>query len=161
MLTIKKVVALLKRHQPADVYHAVKVDIPLEFLGQGCYRSTLAVKGLPIVIKFPHRAIGTRVRKYNMRHTRLEVAAIRKIGKIRGMRKHVPELFYWSKKTGVVVMRRYDAGTVTYGNHKLSQLIEKLEEICDITEHDFGGYNIGKDKKGNIVFLDLGLVGNK
>jgi len=148
MLTIKKVVAFLRKYKPRKP-EDIDDKLPLVSLGGGCYREVFAVKGLRVVIKFPYNTQSDTL------HARDEIRAIEKLRTApRDIRKHAPKVYYHDWKTGVILMKRY-----RHTSAPGIRLAKKLTKFFDTSSGlmDYGWGNFARDGK-KLVAIDLGIT---
>jgi len=157
-VTKKELISLFEKHNPANYEETVDLGIRLKCIGVGVYREVYSVPRLNIAIKFPRMSDEYDESWYgcNVSHAILEMEAIELINSIdRKLAKHVPEVYYFDEGTGVLITKKYKQ-THAYKHYKF---VDKISEILgiDLGNNDFIGSNIGIDKDGTKILLDLGL----
>lgn len=147
---------------PADFAWA---GVPLEkkSLGDGAFREVFKVKDCPLVVKFPLSECGYESddgipRDYSsgIRHSAIEMKKIVRLRRFKWMRRFLPEVYYYDRKHGIIVMRHYEgmdgADFESAGAHFVKMLIKKA---TGVTIADYGDCNVGL--RGNkLILLDLG-----
>lgn len=151
MLTLEKAIALIKKHQPHYSWD-MNGELPLKFLGAGVYREVFAIKGLGVAVKFPLEGMG------GVDHSRKEIRAFEKLFKRApaALRKHLPEIYYTNKRTGVIVMKEYKP--CHSAGDKLSKMLREFFKQPSGGDYDDYGYcNFGLDGR-RLIALDLGIT---
>jgi hypothetical protein len=134
--------------------------IRYRMLGFGTFRTTYALTGYKLVIKFPNTG-DTDEGADGIEHSAMEIRRIARVCKrLPFMRRHVPKVLYHNPKTGVVVMERI------FGKHMLmsdengciNRIMSQLFRKCGVILDDAWGDNIIIEE-GNIhraVIIDFG-----
>ena len=152
-MTISSVVAYLKKHSNITWDDS---NLKLRHIGSGAFRDTYRVGKLPIVIKIPFNEIS------HARHEARVITKVMKDEKFKALRPFMPKLYYYDKKTGIIVMEY--CRTMKYGptsdavSKIFSTLVSKLFRKPMYDESDIRGYNIGKNNNGQYKIIDLGLI---
>lgn len=97
----KQVLRAIKKHHPRNSDGFKKLGLKLKHLGSGAFRDVHRIVGVPLVVKFP-------VGHDGVEHSTLEVRKIKHFKKFYAMRDHMPKVFYFNKKTGILVMQLYE-----------------------------------------------------
>jgi hypothetical protein len=152
-VTKKQTLQILKKLQPscsADLRGFLKY----RYLDSGCFRSVYLLPDIDCVIKFP-------IVKSSNYHSRREILISDKIRRRRSLKhlvRYIPKIYYADLKTGVVVMERLFSA-------KRSDM-ECLGIIRNIFKDSLGPRsggdiywsNSGRNRRGQIKVLDLGLI---
>lgn len=72
----------------------------MRLLGKGLFRMGYKIRNCDLVIKFPMGEEGRR-------HSAQEIRHVKRLKKDRTLTRFLPEIFYYSKKSGVILMRYY------------------------------------------------------
>ena len=125
--------------------------LQLKYIGAGTFRVAYRIAHTDMLIKFPDGHDGKV-------HTRAEVRKIRKLAAYPFLKKHLPPIYYFNSKTGVLVTRYYpDASRWHIANamgDMLSLLLKKFTGI-PFTDSWIGSDNFGLDR-GRLILTDLG-----
>lgn len=133
-------------------------NLPLQYVGGGAFRDTYHVIGTGVVIKLPRQGLK---HARNIQHARDEMTIwnrMRRSKKWSTFRPFLPEIIGFSKKTGVMVVRRYDGLKYSRDSNQIIKNLEKsVTSIIGTTIADIHYGNLGVDKDGGIRFIDMGL----
>jgi hypothetical protein len=126
------------------------------------FRSAYRIKDTNLVIKFPDPD------ESGEWHSRAEVKTIGRLYKYKVLRSYLPKIFYFDRRSGVVVMEYYDkysdrkAGNPhpmrTYGDITWERVLI-INLIKRLTGEDFGDLynaNLRLDKNKHVKFVDMG-----
>jgi hypothetical protein len=117
--------------------------------GNGAFRRAYRIVGTNLVIKFPQ--IGWECKQ----HTRDEVKKIRELSKYRSLRSHLPPVYYYNRRDGVMVTDYYPY--VCPCKAKNEVLSDVIRELTGVHLDDIMGDNVRmKQVAGNPIFCDLG-----
>ena len=166
MKSIKDFIGIVKKVKPTGISELRNRGYRLRYLGEGTFRITYRIVGLPIVIKFPLPTDDDEkykscayVYESNVGHSNSEVEALRKIPKIKKLtplRKYTPKLHYHDSR-GVIIMEY--CKPLRGKNKNLGKVAEawQLSIGVDENDHDIGYWNVGKNAKGRLKIVDFGL----
>ena len=163
----RKALELIEEYQFKTASDA-SIYLSLDKVGEGSFRTAYRITGTTLLIKFPvvvtHRKNGKVTgedSKEGKVHTRAEVRKIRRLSQYRSLRSHVPPIYYYNGKDGVVVMRYYNTpldnkNQSTLGGRARDRLIRKvIKELTGVTLGDSVGDNV-KQHRGQLIFVDCG-----
>lgn len=165
----KEVIELFELHNPKSPEEATSLGIKLTYIDSGVFRNVFSIPHTQLVVKFPQSKEESTTYycgyedcrmnddydypKSNIKHSRLEINAIIKLTKNKEVCKHIPKLFYYNKKTGVLIVKKYKSHKI----HSRLKFVEKIAKLLKVTDDDYGWSNIGKDTDGTLILLDLGI----
>lgn len=100
------------------------IGLPLRWIGTGAFRECCEILNCDLVVKFP---LSRKKYVSGRRHTATEMARLKRLKQHRVMLPHLPEVFYYDKMRGIVVMRKYPK----YDNFEdqadaMGQMIQRL-----------------------------------
>jgi len=124
----------------------------LDKVGEGSFRTAYRITGTTLLIKFP---VGGEDCKEGKVHTRAEVRKIRRLSQYRSLRSHVPPIYYYNGKDGVVVMRYYNTPLDLEGRARDLLIRKVIKELTGVTLGDSVGDNL-KQHRGQLIFVDCG-----
>ena len=159
----RRALRLINRGLPATMEMAQALGIgALIKVGQGAFRTAYRIHGTSLLIKFPAMfsyddANGSETwhDKEGKNHTRMEVKKIRALLKFPIMRKHLPPVYYFNGRDGVVVTKYYPKSKWT--NSATNQLVsEMIKEYCGVTLGDLSPDNVRTEPHNNLILIDLG-----
>jgi hypothetical protein len=116
--------------------------------GNGAFRRAYRIVGTNLVIKFPQ--IGWECKQ----HTRDEVKKIRALSKYRSLKKHLPPVYYYNRRDGVMVTDYYPL--VSPAKNLGPMFTDLLYEFTGVVVGDLFGDNVRCKKPGQPVIVDLG-----
>jgi hypothetical protein len=117
----------------------------------GAFRRAYEIVGTGLVVKFPRPDYAD-----NAEHTRDEVKKIRELSKYRSLRSHLPPVYYYNGRDGVMVTDYYPF--ICPEESKNEILSDVILELTGIHLDDIMGDNVRmkEPKTGNPVFCDCG-----
>lgn len=153
---------LIRENRPENLLTASNLGLKLIHVGSGAFRAVYRIKDTNLVIKFPDPYENGEY------HSREENRMIEKLYQYKVLRSYLPKIFYFERKSGVIVMEYYDKysdrkaenphSMRTYGNITWERvLIIKL--IKRLTGEYFGDLynaNLRLDKNKHVKFVDMG-----
>jgi tRNA A-37 threonylcarbamoyl transferase component Bud32 len=160
-MTQNRALQLIKKHRPENLITAHELGLRLIHIGSGAFRTVYRIKNTDLVIKFPDDEDGES-------HTRTEIKAIERLYKYKVLRSHLPKVYFYDSKSGVVVMEYYDKysdhkagnphpmqthGDTTWERILISKLIRKL---TGVDFQDLYNSNLRLDKNQHVKFVDIG-----
>ena len=142
----RRALRLIRKAQPKTNAEALAFGIgPLDKIGEGAFRAAYQIRGTSLLIKFP-------LGGYKC-HTRAEVRKIQKLSQFKSMRAHVPPVYYYNSKDGVMVTKFYAKGARLLD---MNEVVSKLiKELTGVVLEDIVGDNVKSDGR-HPVFVDLG-----
>ena len=161
----KRALRIIKRAQPKTLEEAQALGIGhLQEVGQGAFRTAYRVYGTSLLIKFPitcryrgEESVGGPEVWHDhegKNHTRMEVKKIRILCSFRVMRKHIPPVYYYNGRDGVMVTKYYPKSTAIVPATN-TMLYEMVREFCGVILGDLSPDNI-RTEGGNLMFIDCG-----
>ncbi len=158
----RRALRLIRKGQPKDLDEAQALGIgALIKIGGGAFRTAYRIHGTSLVIKFPlmfnykHIDGDDWNDLEGKNHTRMEVKKIRVMKESPVMRKHIPPIYYFNSRDGVMVTKYYPKAK--YGRFAMNQLVsEMIKGFCGVTLGDISPDNIRVEKYNNLIFIDLG-----
>lgn len=153
-MTIQSLIRTLNKNRPSTVQEFKKLGIKLRFLSEGAFRQVYEIKGLPLVVKFPHDSSDDCIEHsvFEYKH----INRILKFKKYKLLKKYMPKVYYFDKKSGIIVFRKYK-----YVYTKKLKDSTRIVELSDLVnkimgyECDVNGGNVGIEKN-TLKILDLG-----
>ena len=136
----------MEEHRPKTVEDLRSLGVRLKWIGWGSFRQVYEVRGLPIVVKFPHHG--------DPKHSRTEMRRIEKLHKIPTIRRHLPKIFYYDKTSGVIVTPYYKKRSPDV--RQCLDLIARLLGHIGVRTTDLRLANVRSLAYGFPVFVDLG-----
>ena len=134
----------------------------MRLLDEGMYRRVFKVKNCDLVIKFPTVVkcldSNTVSKASGIEHSTAEIKRLRRLLKAGIPRRFLPEVFYFDKKSGVIVMRHYTEfddfeSQADAMGEMIGRLIQKLTRVrCD----DIHTENV-RQQGEHAVIIDLGM----
>src|SRR5271156_2208796 len=155
----------IRRIQPKNFPEASRV-LRMRYIGSGAFRAVYRLTGTNLVIKFPLECRnrteevsgGPEVWNSNegKSHTRAEVRKIRRLLRFSMWEKHLPPIFYFNSKDGVLVTRYYPK--TKWAKEATLRLVRELtRKFCGVILGDLAGDNLSIGKMTDtLVILDLG-----
>jgi len=154
-LAKRRVLRIIRTTHPKTAHELESMGLRLREIlsktkeGNGAFRRAYRIVGTNLVIKFPQ--IGWECKQ----HTRDEVKKIRALSKYRSLKKHLPPVYYYNQRDGVMVTDYYRF--ICPDKSKNSILSDVILEMTGVTLDDLMGDNVrSKEKDGEPVFIDLG-----
>jgi hypothetical protein len=147
----KQTLQILKKLRPScstDLRGVLKY----RYLDSGCFRSVYLLPDIDCVIKFPIAS------KHHSRREVLISDKIRRRHSLRHLVRYIPKIHYADLKTGVVVMERLFP--IKVKDRDSIDIIKSM--FKDSLGCRYGGdihwSNSGRNRRGQIKVLDLGLI---
>ena len=158
-LAKRRALRIIRKIQPKTVselevsglrLREIKIRTRKGMKANGAFRRAYEIVGTGLVIKFPRPDYAD-----NAEHTRDEVKKIRALSNYRSLRKHMPPVYYYNNRDGVMVTDYYRC--ICPDKSKNSILSDVILEMTGVTLDDLMGDNVrSKEKDGEPVFIDLG-----
>lgn len=156
----RRALKLIRLNQPKNLLETHQLGLTLIHTGGGAFRTSYRIKGTTLLVKFPvilDRPNGETNDFEGKNHTRMEVKKIRRLRKDRIMAGHMPPIYYFNARDGVLVTKFYktvrDWRTVSGRNRLMSKLIKCL---TGVVLDDILGDNVKIDGHDKLIFVDLG-----
>ena len=156
---IKNVIKLFKKHNPSKS-EVKELGLTLKMIGKGLFRKAYRVNDLPLILKTPRHGCAHPDYDSEMYHMKQEVERIRDIKKsrrFRPFRRYLPDILYFNKDTGVLLMPEYEkVGNVS--RRVVSDILSNLSyDLNDGSGSDLHDENIRYDPtREGYVIIDLG-----
>jgi len=148
---LQKILAL----KPTTVEEARAGGLQIRLLDSGMYRKVFKVKHCDLVIKFPG---GLGNIRESIKHSTQEMNRLKRLQKWEIVNRFLPEVFYYDKKSGVIVMRYYRGFSdfeeqADAMGRVIGKLIQRLTRVrCD----DVHTENV-RQNRDDAVIIDLGF----
>lgn len=143
-----KTIRAVKPKSPEDFE---KLGLKLRRIGEGLFREGYKIVNADMVIKFPKDTEG-------IKHSLAEVRRIHRLMKFKILRRHLPEILYFDKASGVLIMRYYprfrsfEVQADAMGE-ALARVISSLTRThCS----DLHTENVRSSEEDDAVIIDLG-----
>jgi|ERR1700677_150415 len=159
----RRALKLIRRGQPKTVDEALALGLgPLIEAGTGAFRHTYRIRETNLLIKFPLKysypnGNGGKTWHSNegKNHSRMEVKKIRALLKFPMWRKHLPPIYYFNSRDGVIVTKYYRPRKKSLYFAERNILVRNLvKEFCGVILGDLTDDNVRVDD--NLVIIDLG-----
>src|ERR1035437_6342269 len=106
----RRALRLIRKHHPATLLETSQLCLRLVYHGEGAFRKAYRIAGTKLLIKFPQTA-DRKTTSYGYTtdrcHTRSEVRKIKKLREFKSLRTHVPPVYYFNSRHGVMVTEFY------------------------------------------------------
>jgi hypothetical protein len=150
-LAKRRALRIIRHTQPRTVEDLRNSGLILTEVGKrgGAFRQAYRIAGTNLVIKFPRKDWAD-----SKEHTRDEVKKIRTLSQYRCFRHHLPPVYYYNERDGVMVTDYYP-----YVNWKGPSIIlaDVVKEFTGVELGDVVGDNVrAKSKLDNVVMVDCG-----
>jgi hypothetical protein len=150
----------IRKHQPKNLLETSQLCMRLIHVGGGAFRESYRIAGTTLLIKFPivdnpDTRPDDSDGKY---HTRAEVRKIRALKKFPSLSKHLPPVYYYNSKDGVIVTKYFKKATegewICCVGPMLSGVIK---ELTGVVLEDLFGDNVRMHENGErLMIVDLG-----
>jgi len=158
----RRALCLIRRGQPKTVEEARALGLgALVEVGQGAFRTAYRIYGTNLLIKFPlmfhyvHLTPSVWHDKEGKNHTRMEVKKIWALRESPVMRKHIPPVYYFNGRDGVMVTKYYPKSKwISSATNNLVH--ELIKEYCGVILGDLSADNVRTEPARNLIFIDLG-----
>ena len=163
----RRALRLIRKGQPKTADEAKALGITLIEVGkdEGAFRTAHRIHGTDLLIKFPLRyrrrseeteggpeVWGT---KDGVNHTRMEVKKIRALEKFPLMRKHIPPVYYFHNRNGVMVTKYYPK--TKWVGYAVGLLLGKMvTKYYGVVLGDLTPDNLRAVAYDRLVIIDLG-----
>ena len=148
----RRALRLIRKGQPKNLLETNELGLHCVHAGTGAFRVAYRINGTGLLIKFP----GTfALAKEGKNHTRMEVKKIRALLQSPIMRKHLPPVYYFNGRDGVMVTKYYPKSK--WVPSATNQLVsEMIKEYCGVILGDLSPDNVRTEPGNNLVIIDLG-----
>lgn len=146
-----KALRLINKNKPASQKEFEALGLKFQLIDAGCFREVFAIKGTNLVVKLPFDE-----GKY---HSISEIKRIEKLSKVKELVPHLPKVYYFDRKTGIIVMRYYPQIKQEDQIELLGKVVKKLvKRIAGVNMGDIHDNNIRKKRQdwATLIFVDLG-----
>jgi len=170
-MRLQTAIARIRKYKPVTPTDFRWAGVPLEkeALGAGTFREAVKVKDCPLIVKFPLSEEGNSSADIpddyppdfssGIRHSALEMKKITRLRRFKWMRRFLPEVYYYDRRHGIIVMRFYEEIKGAFGVAN-SKFVETLLKRCTgVFLTDYGECNVGAGgtEAGPVpILLDLG-----
>ena len=156
-IPIARAIKKIRAAKPQTHKDFKAIGLPLKWLGTGAFRECCEIVNCDLVVKFP---LPRKKVMAGRRHTATEMARLTRLRTHRVMLPHLPEVFYYDKKHGIVVMRKYPKydSSEDQGD-AMGQMIQRLiYAVARIRCTDIHTENVRKRRANHdqSVLIDLG-----
>lgn len=152
-----KALKLIRKHAPSSPAAFVKLGFRLNYIGAGVFREVARIAGCDLVVKFPlDEKDGPNE---GIAHSLSEMKRIEKLSRVPELKPHMPKVFYYDRKNGIIVMQFYPELTPADAVELLGKVVRKLvAKVSDVAMTDIHDGNVRRKRKGwdQLVFTDLG-----
>lgn len=156
---IEQIVSRFRKWQPIDAHDAMMYcGVTLRYVGGGCFRDVFEIVGFPLVVKFPTDSSDI---DDNVYHACVEVRNIRCVMRSKSkahIRQYMPKLYHFNRHTGVSLVHKYTPVKSYDETQKADELISRAFNDDQWDSHK---ENFGIDSQGQIILLDLGVIGEE
>jgi hypothetical protein len=159
----RRALKLIRKHQPKNLKEAQALGIGhLQRVGAGAFRTGYRIYGTSLFIKFPvicnNPYSSDEVTDFEGKnHTRMEVKKIRRLRENKIMAGHMPPIYYFNTRDGVLVTKFYKPVLNWRMDSGKSRILGKLiKALTGVTLADVIGDNLKIDGHDRLIFVDLG-----
>lgn len=155
---LHSMIRLLSRRQPRTLRQLRAIGVRCKRIDRGAYRFVLSLPDFPgWVLKVPTKPRRRRCILHGIREAN-RARAMRRCKKLRVLRRYAPEVAWFSRRTGVVLMRRYRARVVNRETLAEDRILRPLfREAFGARYPDFGQLNFCVNGRGRPIAVDLGI----
>ena len=171
-MTNTQIKDLMSQHKPFTPQNTMrKCNFTLKFLGEGSYREVYHIVGTNWVIKFPltewdpaefsplvNWLLKHRIHSRNEIDTYLE---IKEKKEFKVLRKYLPKILWWEWHTGIIIQEICKELEENGSNASISNDLDILFKRYFKGNTDIAVNNVGRDLKGNLKVIDMGLIGEE
>ena len=154
-----KALKLIRKHQPSNPAAFVKLGFRLNYIGAGVFREVARIAGCDLVVKFPLIPEGDDEGPEGIAHSASEMQRIEKLARVAELKPHLPKVFYFDRKNGIIVMQFYPELKPDAAVELLGKIVKKLvSRVGRVAMSDIHDGNVRRKRKGwdQLVFTDLG-----
>lgn len=159
-MTVPEVLAIVRSHCPQNERDLLDCGFTLREIGigDGSFRRVYLMVGAGLIVKVPQDWNSKRC----IKHSALEVRAIRRIlrskdPEMEELKKHMPEIYFYSPKSGIVIMKRYRTSMAKLF-HQSRQIDQKVKRAFGVEWSDVCARNCGVDEDGTVKIIDTGRI---
>ena len=159
----------IRKHQPKNLLETSQLGMTCVYVGEGAFRNAYRIAETTLLIKFPliesfhKRGLNGQYVTYRTDdmdgkyHTRAEMRKIKALRKFKCLRSHIPTVYYYNGRDGVIVTKYLKKATQTDWAYNVGPLLSGvIKELTGITLEDIFGENVRKNHKEQLVVVDLG-----
>lgn len=157
-LTWQEITRRLRRTHPYTVEDLlIECRLPLRYLSSGSFRHVFHIIGTQYVVKVPRSD-----ERQGIEHARQEYNSWRRVirsPKYRRLVRYMPDILFFSRVTGVMVMERYKPVETSRYDSALDDIEEITQDVLKVSKPDLGAAkwnNYGLDYKNRVRIIDLG-----
>ena len=160
---INAAVRIINYWKPRTFEDFSRTGLRLTYISGGAFRKVFQIDALPLVVKIPIDDEGDY--PTCIRHSIIEIRKLKALREFSVMRPHLPKVYYFDKRAGVVVMEYVDdrkmksdfADTEHARAYGMNVLVTRLIRAhTGVIVDDFGEDNVRFDKKTErIKLIDL------
>jgi 5-methylthioribose kinase len=159
-LSMGSICSLFEKYRPQNYSDIRAMGFKLTNVGSGLFRSAYRIDKSSIVVKLPKTdSQGSEGWESGVGHAREEFKKINKIqktGKYAPLVRYLPHIYYFDKKTGIMIMPLY----YPYRTYKERQLVSTFLSNLVYDLHggdgDIHSANVASTEYGEPVLIDLG-----
>ena len=156
----RRALRLIRKHHPATLLETSQLCLRLVYHGEGAFRKAYRIAGTKLLIKFPQTA-DRKTTSYGYTtdrcHTRSEVRKIKKLREFKSLRTHVPPVYYFNSRHGVMVTEFYPSTAGWRIENEMRVVFSHvIKELTGVVLEDLGDDNFKLNRRGELVFADLG-----
>lgn len=152
----QEVISFFKKNRPT--FEQIKANFLLKKVGDGLFRNVYAIDDL--VVKVPKKSNLKTDHTSNLYHARAEVRQInriRKMKKYKLLRSFLPEIYYFDKKSGILLMPYYQKPTKKDAEVAAEIFSRLAREVGRHSGGDIHDQNVMYDLENETyVIVDLG-----
>lgn len=129
----------------------------LRLQGAGAFREAFRFVNCDLIVKFPR----SKTTSEGIKHTQEEIERLRQLQKHAKLRRYLPEIFYYDRGSGVIVMRYYpEFEDYEKTADAMGEMIGKLiQAVTGVPCTDIHTENVRKGPGGRkeVILIDLGF----
>lgn len=148
-------------------------DTPFTYIGSGAFRNVYQI-GFEHVIKIPitrnsqlnplsesgnyyyDNYSADKDHSLNEWNAYVDIKTAGKRSPFSRLKPHLPKIHHYNSETSIILMDKYPL--IKKGDYRIKQLRDLVHEVIDSDGADVWEGNVGENKYGNAVLLDLGCV---
>jgi len=162
----RRALRLIRKGQPETYDETIALGLGLSQVGkdEGAFRAAYRIVGTTLLIKFPLQYRCRRLEtggsevwsdKDGKHHTRMEVKKILALQKFPVIRRHIPPVYYFNSRDGVLVTKYFEKSRRV--RESVSRLLGKMvKQYCGVTLGDLTPDNLRAQSNDHLVIIDLG-----
>lgn len=148
----------IRKNRPTNPSEFKDIGLPLRRLGAGLFRAGYKIRGCDLVVKFPLNLADKTIDREGIEHTAAEMRRIRRLAQSEAIRPYLPEVMYFDKKNGIIVMKYYSK----FENYEkmadaMGSMAQRLiRRISHVNCSDIHTGNVRKGARYVPVIIDFG-----